>query len=56
ILNWGGDVGLYCDEGGSHSATEMGSGHYPSEGYKKSAYIAGALYMGNDNKYRPPEE
>ncbi|KAL5995285.1 hypothetical protein ACLOJK_025343 [Asimina triloba] len=62
-VNWGGQVNLlsarYCGMGGhllNHSNTQMGSGHYPSEGARgKSAYVTNACYAGDDgDEYYSP--
>ncbi|KAL6009431.1 hypothetical protein ACLOJK_022660 [Asimina triloba] len=57
-IKWGGRVGLqsayYC--GKAHSTTEMGNGHYPSQGgFGASAYLSSALYRLEDNVDRAPD-
>ncbi|KAL5993922.1 hypothetical protein ACLOJK_038279 [Asimina triloba] len=34
----------------------MGNGHYPHEGFTRSAYVSSAQYRGYDNKYYWPYE
>ncbi|KAL5978572.1 hypothetical protein ACLOJK_029689 [Asimina triloba] len=57
-VTWGARVSLsYACDGGAdhhHSTTEMGNGHFPTEGFRKSAYVAGALYTGSDNEDHGP--
>ncbi|XP_047342724.1 uncharacterized protein LOC124946196 [Impatiens glandulifera] len=38
IVNWGGEI-LNDRSEGHHTTTQMGSGHFPTEGYKKSAFM-----------------
>ncbi|KAL6002954.1 hypothetical protein ACLOJK_023176 [Asimina triloba] len=57
IINWGGEVGLSGAGGGGgafRTTTDMGNGHYPSEGFTKSAFVSGALYLGDDNQNHEP--
>ncbi|KAL5993915.1 hypothetical protein ACLOJK_038272, partial [Asimina triloba] len=56
VINWGGSVGLSSGGGARHSTTEMGNGHYPHEGYTRSAYVSGAQYRGYDSKDYWPYE
>ncbi|EPS60618.1 hypothetical protein M569_14184, partial [Genlisea aurea] len=37
-VQWGGEV-IDTKAGGQHTTTQMGSGHFPEEGYKRAAYI-----------------
>lgn len=37
-VHWGGEV-LNFNFSGRHTTTQMGSGRFPSEGYKKAAYF-----------------
>ncbi|XP_047341261.1 uncharacterized protein LOC124944956 [Impatiens glandulifera] len=39
IVNWGGEI-LNVRHAGHHTTTQMGSGHFSSESYRKAAYIS----------------
>ncbi|OMO66438.1 hypothetical protein COLO4_30567 [Corchorus olitorius] len=38
LINWGGEI-LNSKSGGRHTSTQMGSGHFPSEGFGKAAFF-----------------
>ncbi|WP_411024291.1 neprosin family prolyl endopeptidase, partial [Salmonella sp. s58953] len=40
LLTWGGEV-VNLKTNGQHTTTEMGSGHFPSEGFGKASFFNG---------------
>ncbi|KAL4192192.1 hypothetical protein AMTRI_Chr06g192740 [Amborella trichopoda] len=53
-IEWGGEVtDLQTD--GKHTTTQMGSGHWPSEGWKKAAFISNLQIVDGSNYLRRPE-
>ncbi|PRQ51216.1 putative neprosin [Rosa chinensis] len=49
-VSWGGEI--YNSEiGGRHTSTQMGSGHFPSEGYGKASYFRNIQYLANSGKF-----
>ncbi|CAN1168571.1 hypothetical protein LINPERHAP2_LOCUS27884, partial [Linum perenne] len=51
LLEWGGEI-INKKKNGLHTDTQMGSGHFPSEGYSKAAYFRSLEYVdggGYDN-------
>lgn len=54
LVEWGGEV-LNTASGGEHTTTQMGSGHFPSEGYGKSSYFDNIRVVDKANTYRTPE-
>ncbi|CAN1286340.1 hypothetical protein LINPERPRIM_LOCUS19267 [Linum perenne] len=51
LLEWGGEI-INKNKNGLHTDTQMGSGHFPSEGYSKAAYFRSLEYVdggGYDN-------
>ncbi|XAR67657.1 hypothetical protein NMG60_11002502 [Bertholletia excelsa] len=47
-LHWGGEI-FDSKRNGHHTTTQMGSGHFPNEGYKKSSYFHNIRMMDNLN-------
>ena len=47
FLAWGGEI-VNREPEGRHTTTQMGSGHFPSEGIKKSAFIRNLRYVTAD--------
>ncbi|XP_022715079.1 uncharacterized protein LOC111274590 [Durio zibethinus] len=43
-LSWGGEI-VNLQSQGHHTSTQMGSGHFPSEGFNKASYIRNLRYM-----------
>ncbi|KAK8581182.1 hypothetical protein V6N13_144223 [Hibiscus sabdariffa] len=43
-VSWGGEI-VNSGSQGHHTSTEMGSGHFPSEGYRKASYIRNIRYV-----------
>ncbi|KAK8678731.1 hypothetical protein V6N13_144218 [Hibiscus sabdariffa] len=44
IIMWGGEI-VNSGLQGRHTSTQMGSGHFPSEGYRKASYIRNIRYV-----------
>eukprot|EP00268_Persea_americana_P035066 TRINITY_DN3461_c1_g1_i1.p1 TRINITY_DN3461_c1_g1~~TRINITY_DN3461_c1_g1_i1.p1 ORF type:complete len:177 (+),score=27.57 TRINITY_DN3461_c1_g1_i1:933-1463(+) len=55
LLLWGGQVHNTVP-GGRHTTTEMGSGHFSSEGANKSSIIAGMVFLDQFNYELPPPD
>ncbi|XP_062089363.1 protein neprosin-like [Humulus lupulus] len=55
LLSWGGEI---VNDGakGHHSETQMGSGHFPDEGYGKASYFSNIMYMDDSKSYKDPEK
>ena len=53
-INWGGEI-LNGLSSGHHTATQMGSGHFPGEGFKRASFIRNIQYMDGDGVFRDPE-
>ncbi|GAB4850436.1 hypothetical protein Ancab_029740, partial [Ancistrocladus abbreviatus] len=49
-LSWGGEIYDSSGTGGFHTLTQMGSGHFSHEGYKKACYVRNIFYTGPDGK------
>lgn len=47
-VNFGGEI-INLETGGSHTSTEMGSGHFPSEGAGRAAYMRNLQYRDTSN-------
>ncbi|GAB4850362.1 hypothetical protein Ancab_029664 [Ancistrocladus abbreviatus] len=51
-LSWGGEILDSSGSDGFHTMTQMGSGHFPSEGNTKASYVRNIVYIddsGNEN-------
>ncbi|KAK8581183.1 hypothetical protein V6N13_144224 [Hibiscus sabdariffa] len=44
IIMWGGEI-VNSGSQGHHTSTQMGSGHFPSEGYRKASYVRNLRYV-----------
>ncbi|CAN1168210.1 hypothetical protein LINPERPRIM_LOCUS19098 [Linum perenne] len=44
LIEWGGEI-INKEAKGFHTDTEMGSRHFPSEGYRKAAYFRSLEYV-----------
>ncbi|CAL0318883.1 unnamed protein product [Lupinus luteus] len=51
LIEFGGEVMNTAVNG--HTTTQMGSGHFPGEGYKKSAYFRNLYFVNSFNQYVP---
>ncbi|KAI8026997.1 hypothetical protein LOK49_LG02G01196 [Camellia lanceoleosa] len=52
-IQWGGEV-LNSASGGQHTTTQMGSGHFPEEGFGKASYIKNIQIVDGSNNLRAP--
>ncbi|XAR67656.1 hypothetical protein NMG60_11002501 [Bertholletia excelsa] len=48
VLEWGGEI-LNTARDGHHTTTQMGSGHFPNEGYKKASFFHNVQMIDNPN-------
>ena len=53
-LTWGGEI-YNSKIGGVHTKTQMGSGHFPSEGYGKASYFRNLQYVDLNDIFRDVE-
>jgi hypothetical protein len=49
-LSYGGEIYSSGKEG-HHTSTDMGSGHFPSEGYGKASYFRNIQYIDSNGKF-----
>ncbi|KAJ0627305.1 putative neprosin [Helianthus annuus] len=54
-VEWGGEV-INLRSGGHHTTTQMGSGHFPQEGYRKASYIRNIEIVDDSNTLRSPQD
>ncbi|PON75648.1 hypothetical protein TorRG33x02_244970 [Trema orientale] len=54
-INWGGEI-VNDEPEGHHTPTQMGSGHFPREGYGKASYFRNIQYMDDANVFKDPEK
>lgn len=52
-VEWGGEV--YTQTGERHTTTDMGSGHFAEEGFKKASYIKNLMIVDGTNALREPQ-
>lgn len=50
-LTWGGEI-YNSKIGGVHTKTQMGSGHFPGEGYGKASYFRNIQYVDSNGIFR----
>ncbi|KAA8522693.1 hypothetical protein F0562_009145 [Nyssa sinensis] len=55
LIQWGGEI-TNRRSFGRHTATQMGSGHFPNEGYGKSSFFHNLKYVDNSNTLRDPQQ
>lgn len=53
-IQWGGEV-VNSQSDGMHTTTQMGSGHFPEEGFGKSSYFKNIQIVDGENKLRDPQ-
>ncbi|XP_062086917.1 protein neprosin-like [Humulus lupulus] len=54
-VSWGGEI--YNDgAGGHHTETQMGSGHFPNEGFGRASFFSNLQYMDSSKLYKDPEK
>ncbi|RZB66388.1 hypothetical protein D0Y65_042146 [Glycine soja] len=55
MIEWGGEV-VNSESDGQHTSTQMGSGHFPEEGFGKASYFKNIQIVDGDNKLRAPKD
>lgn len=55
MIEWGGEV-VNSESDGMHTTTQMGSGHFPGEGFGKSSYFKNIQTVDGSNKLRDPDD
>ncbi|KAL4563657.1 hypothetical protein LXL04_027702 [Taraxacum kok-saghyz] len=54
MVQWGGEV-VNSASDGQHTTTQMGSGHFPEEGFGKSSYFRNVQLVDGSNSLRVPK-
>ncbi|KAL4198477.1 hypothetical protein AMTRI_Chr03g46090 [Amborella trichopoda] len=54
MIEWGGEV-VNSEPDGEHTSTEMGSGHFPDEGFSKASYFRNIQVVDGSNNLRGPK-
>lgn len=54
MVEWGGEV-VNSEVDGQHTTTQMGSGHFPSEGFGKASYFRNVQIVDRFNNLKPPK-
>uniref|UniRef100_A0A7N0T890 Neprosin PEP catalytic domain-containing protein n=1 Tax=Kalanchoe fedtschenkoi TaxID=63787 RepID=A0A7N0T890_KALFE len=55
MIEWGGEV-VNTQSGGQHTTTQMGSGHFPEEGFGKASYFRNIEIVDSSNNLKAPKE
>ncbi|RWW20366.1 hypothetical protein GW17_00015529 [Ensete ventricosum] len=55
MIQWGGEV-VNSELEGEHTSTEMGSGHFPEEGFGKASYFRNIQIVDESNNLKAPKE
>ncbi|CAK9144797.1 unnamed protein product [Ilex paraguariensis] len=55
MIEWGGEV-VNSESEGQHTTTQMGSGHFPEEGFGKSSYFRNIQIVDGSNNLRAPKD
>ncbi|KAI4323318.1 hypothetical protein L6164_022933 [Bauhinia variegata] len=55
MIEWGGEV-VNSRSDGQHTTTQMGSGHFPEEGFGKASYFKNIQIVDGENKLRAPKD
>ncbi|KAA8520314.1 hypothetical protein F0562_014570 [Nyssa sinensis] len=55
MIEWGGEV-VNSDADGQHTTTQMGSGHFPNEGFGKASYFRNIQIVDGSNNLRPAQD
>lgn len=55
MIQWGGEV-VNSASDGQHTTTQMGSGHFPEEGFSKSSYFRNVQIVDGSNSLRAPKD
>ncbi|CAN6994854.1 unnamed protein product [Brassica rapa subsp. trilocularis] len=53
-IDWGGEI-VNDKTGGKHTSTEMGSGHFAKEGFKKASYFKNLMIVDKSNTLIEPQ-
>ncbi|CAD5179802.1 unnamed protein product [Musa acuminata subsp. malaccensis] len=53
MVEWGGEV-VNSEPDGEHTSTEMGSGHFPEEGFGRSSYFRNIQIVDESNNLKAP--
>jgi len=53
-IHWGGEV-INSQQGGEHTSTQMGSGHFPDEGYSRASFFKNFQIVDSSNILRVPK-
>ncbi|WCJ39643.1 hypothetical protein M5689_020615 [Euphorbia peplus] len=54
LIEWGGEI-INARQNGKHTSTQMGSGHFSTEGFRKAAYVANLGYIDNSGAMITPD-
>ncbi|KAL5198079.1 hypothetical protein ABZP36_001591 [Zizania latifolia] len=54
MIEWGGEV-VNSEPDGAHTSTQMGSGHFPEEGFSKASYFKNMQVVDSSNQLKPPK-
>lgn len=54
MIEWGGEV-VNSNQGDQHTTTEMGSGHFPDQGFGKASYFRNIQVVDGTNKLKAPD-
>ncbi|PON64154.1 hypothetical protein PanWU01x14_126760 [Parasponia andersonii] len=54
MIEWGGEV-VNSEPDGQHTSTQMGSGHFPEEGFGKSSYFRNIQVVDDSNNLKAPK-
>lgn len=54
MIEWGGEV-VNSESDGQHTTTQMGSGHFPKEGFGKASYFKNIQIVDGSNNLRVPK-
>lgn len=55
MVEWGGEV-VNSQSDGQHTTTQMGSGHFPEEGFGKAGYFRNIQVVDGSNNLRVPQD
>ncbi|OMO52001.1 hypothetical protein CCACVL1_29439 [Corchorus capsularis] len=55
MIEWGGEV-VNSESDGQHTSTQMGSGHFPNEGFGKASYFKNIQIVDGSNNLRNPKD
>ncbi|EOX92738.1 Uncharacterized protein TCM_001624 isoform 3 [Theobroma cacao] len=54
MIEWGGEV-VNSESDGQHTSTQMGSGHFPKEGFGRASYFKNIQIVDGSNNLRAPK-